>query len=291
MKKTKSVALILGVLAMSFLVGYLVLAWTEPSQTPPGGNVLAPLNVGNVAQTKTGGLILNTGGAPIGLIVDKGNVGIGKMAPAQKLDVGGNIQGITGIFTGSGAVTSLLTLGTVQVGWMWGSAGIILFDGAGTNQIQTAGNNNLGIMPGGTGNVGIGTTAPSYKLDVSGTGRFTGDITGPGFYYASDESLKKNIQEIETPLAKIMKLNGISFDWKESGEKSIGLIAQDVEKVFPEIVKTDEETGLKTIEYAKLVAPLIEAVKEQQKMIDEQRELIDKQGEEIKMLKLYLKDL
>jgi len=88
-----------------------------------------------------------------------------------------------------------------------------------------------------------------------------------------------------------MKLDGISFDWKESGEKSIGLIAQDVEKVFPEIVNTEEGTGLKSIEYGKLVAPLIEAVKEQQKMIDEQKELIDKQGEEIKALKVSSEQL
>ncbi|MCD6340372.1 MAG: tail fiber domain-containing protein, partial [Desulfurococcales archaeon] len=71
------------------------------------------------------------------------------------------------------------------------------------------------------GNVGIGTTSPGYKLDVSGTGRFTGNLTGVGFFYSSDESLKKNVQKIETPLAKIMKLDGISFDWKESGKKSI----------------------------------------------------------------------
>jgi len=141
-----------------------------------------------------------------------------------------------------------------------------------------------------TGKVGIGTTTPSYTLDVVGTGRFTNNITGLGFFYSSDETLKKNIQKIDTPLAKIMKLEGISFDWRENNEKSIGLIAQDVEKVFPEIVNTDEETGLKTIEYAKLVAPLIEAVKEQQKMIDEQRELINQQGEEIKMLKTLFEE-
>ena len=77
MQKIKSVALILGVLTMSFLVGYLAFAWTEPTAPPPGGNVPAPLNVGNVGQSKEGGLILNTGGASIGLIVQYGNVGIG----------------------------------------------------------------------------------------------------------------------------------------------------------------------------------------------------------------------
>ncbi len=53
MEKTKSIALILGVLAMSILVGYIVLVWTEPTTTPPGDNVPVPLNVGNVAQNVT----------------------------------------------------------------------------------------------------------------------------------------------------------------------------------------------------------------------------------------------
>ena len=52
----------------------------------------APLNVSNIGQSKTGGLILNTGGAGTGLIVDKGNVGIGTASPTQKLDVSGNIK-------------------------------------------------------------------------------------------------------------------------------------------------------------------------------------------------------
>jgi hypothetical protein len=56
MPKTKSIALILGVLVMSFLIGYLIFAWTEPSQAPPGGNVDAPINVGSTQQWKEGGL-------------------------------------------------------------------------------------------------------------------------------------------------------------------------------------------------------------------------------------------
>ena len=60
----------------------------------------------------------------------------------------------------------------------------------------------------------------------------------------------------------------MSFNWKDSGRTSIGLIAQDVEKIFPEIVSTDE-AGIKSVDYAKLIAPLIEAIKEQQSQIEE----------------------
>ncbi|MFH1780668.1 MAG: hypothetical protein ABH841_01555 [Candidatus Nealsonbacteria bacterium] len=73
----KLIALTFGVLVISFLATFYVVAWTEPSQAPPAGNVAAPLNSGNVGQSKEGGLILNTGGAVNGLIIDKGNLCIG----------------------------------------------------------------------------------------------------------------------------------------------------------------------------------------------------------------------
>ena len=95
---SQAVALTSGVLAVCFLMGYIVLAWTEPTQAPPGGNVPTPLNTGNVGQSKEGGLILNTGGAAMGLIVQSGKVGIGlsdvgiyKMGVGGHLYVGGNV--------------------------------------------------------------------------------------------------------------------------------------------------------------------------------------------------------
>ena len=65
---------------------------------------------------------------------------------------------------------------------------------------------------------------------------------------------------------KIQKLNGVSYDWKDkkrfSDKHQIGLIAQDLEKVYPEVVLTDKATGLKSVAYDHLIAPLIEAFKE-----------------------------
>ncbi len=88
------------------------------------------------------------------------------------------------------------------------------------------------------------------------------------FFYNSDKTLKKDIKPLKGSLSKILKLEGVSFAWKNEGDKNIGLIAQDVEKVYPELVITNPSTGLKSVEYGNLVAPLIEAIKEQQKEIE-----------------------
>gem|GEM_PF-5770913 len=95
-KKTlEKTAYWIGILTIGIVVGVTVKAvsaWVEPNAMPPGGNIAAPLNTGNIGQSKQGGLTLNIGGATYGLIVDKGLVGIGVTAPGEKLEVNGNIK-------------------------------------------------------------------------------------------------------------------------------------------------------------------------------------------------------
>ncbi|HEC94056.1 MAG TPA: hypothetical protein ENI56_01635 [Candidatus Kaiserbacteria bacterium] len=87
------VALIIGVAVSAIaLQSYAAVVFVQPTQAPPNGNALAPINVGSHAQIKQGGLVLNAGGATNGLIVSKGNVGIGTMNPTSKLDVNGQIN-------------------------------------------------------------------------------------------------------------------------------------------------------------------------------------------------------
>ena len=114
-------------------------------------------------------------------------------------------------------------------------------------------------------------TAPgaTYALDVSGSIGATADVVA---YVSSDKRLKDNIKNIANPLDKLNKLNGVEFDWNDKQDlykgHDIGVIAQEVEEVLPEIVDTRED-GHKAVKYDRMVALLIEAVKEQQVQINE----------------------
>lgn len=110
-------------------------------------------------------------------------------------------------------------------------------------------------------NVGIGTLTPSEKLDVVGNVHATG--TG---VFDSDRRLKKNIEPLKNALEKVSTLEGVTYEWNDpelhgGPGKQLGLIAQDVETVFPEVVKTNRD-GLKLMNYQGLIAPVIEAIKE-----------------------------
>ncbi|MBI4084381.1 MAG: tail fiber domain-containing protein [Candidatus Levybacteria bacterium] len=132
-----------------------------------------------------------------------------------------------------------------------------------------------------TGNVGIGTTTPGFGLHVVSSNpgivaRFTDtngscdiDPTSAGLICISDASLKQDIEPIGNALGKILALKGIHFKWNNQtdDESHIGFIAQEVESVIPELVKTDPKTGIKSINYIGFVPILVNAIKEQQEQI------------------------
>ena len=113
----------------------------------------------------------------------------------------------------------------------------------------------------------------SGGVDVTGAITATGDVTA---FSTSDKNLKQNIVNIDSALDKVSKINGVYYDWTEEAleknkhlkdEKEVGVIAQDVEKVLPEIVATRDD-GTKAVKYERLCALLIESVKELKQEIE-----------------------
>ena len=112
----------------------------------------------------------------------------------------------------------------------------------------------------------------AVKLQTTSGGiSVTGSITASSNITAySDQKLKDNIEIIENPVEKVKAIQGITYNRNdlEDRPRQTGVIAQQVEKVLPEVVQTDDE-GIKTVAYGNMVGLLVEAIKEQQKQIDE----------------------
>jgi hypothetical protein len=118
-------------------------------------------------------------------------------------------------------------------------------------QLDVRGTANFGSR------VGIGTTNPNYALDVTGEIYASGDVI-----MFSDERKKTNIEVIPNALEKVLQLRGVTFEKLDDGNRRhAGIIAQEVEKVLPEVVYTAED-GTKSVAYGNLVGLLIEAIKE-----------------------------
>ena len=116
--------------------------------------------------------------------------------------------------------------------------------------------------------VSIGNVTANYKLDVTGDIRASGNVYATHFDNVSDIKLKTNVTSLQNSLAIIQQLNPVSFNWRDTGQKSYGLIAQELEQVLPDLVHYQQAEGIKTVSYVQLIAFLIDAVKQQQKQID-----------------------
>jgi hypothetical protein len=135
--------------------------------------------------------------------------------------------------------------------------------------------------------VGIGTSAPSNILTIVQGG---GEAIADGWTTYSSRRWKTNIQPLAGALGKVERLRGVSYDLKSSGKHEIGVIAEEVGRVVPEVV-TYEDNGqdARGVDYSRLTALLIEAVKQQQQLIQKQQQQIAQLTSQVKTIQIKLK--
>jgi hypothetical protein len=261
-----------------------------------GANVVMSVAPGTVFFDRPG-----LSGAAFSILGTNGSVGIGTSAPNAPLHVYGNNYALFGPNTawlanlrigGNGSSPSdadasiAVTNGNLHIDAKgtfytylnyYRGTGVIFGTGAaGTAGIWKA-----------DGSVGINTDNPGiYKLYVNGNAANTTGV----WANVSDKRLKKEIKPLNNSLDTILKLQGVSFHWKDAKkDKEAGLqrgfIAQEVEKVIPEWVKTDDK-GYKTLEKIGVEAILVEAIKELKQQNDAKVKALD---EELKALKAEIR--
>ena len=214
-------------------------------------------------------------------VLKNGNVGIGTSAPAGVLNISGDSDPTFPqllLTENQNDYTRLMFKNTSAPTKNWTIAGrTFATDGYSYLNFYydngSIGQNFITIT--GNGDVGIGAL-PNYKLDVRGT------IGNNTTLYHSDIRWKTDIKPIKYGINELMKLNSISYFWKANAYPEMGFdkgpqfgfIAQEFEKVIPELVRTDKD-GYKSIDYVKLTPILVVAIQEQQKQIEELKALVN----------------
>jgi hypothetical protein len=189
----------------------------------------------------------------------------------ERLRIGSD--GRIGIGTGAGIGAQL------QVNGATNTTGLIVRGGAGADKIfelqDSGGGRVLEVTA--DGSMGIGKApGTGFKLDVEGDIRGT-RVFAQGVELTSDARFKTNISAIADALSIVRKLQGVSYDWNRaafpdrgfSPRPQIGVLAQEVEKVLPELVSTDAQ-GYKSVNYTGFIPVLIEGMKQQADRLDEQ---------------------
>jgi hypothetical protein len=197
---------------------------------------------------------MNAGGGTIQMAMNDGRLGIGTSSPDRSLTVA-NAIGANYLNVKDGTHEILMGVD--------GTGGIVSVM---TNHdlVLRAGVNSEKVRITADGDVGIGTNSPQTKLHVNGSASKPG---GGSWSSASDATLKKNVQPLSGALDRLLKLRGVTFEWKEPEAHGnltgtqIGMVAQDVEKVFPEWVERTAD-NLRLLSIRGFEALTVEALRE-----------------------------
>jgi hypothetical protein len=202
-----------------------------------------------------------------------GNIGLGTTNPTAKLHVIGDVR-VSGVSTFVGLVELDSSLRDIN-GAVGAAGSVLISTGAGVSwstsaSVSIANTTTSDIHYVGFSPVSTGTlTTLNVNTDRLQFNPSSGTLSATVFTSLSDRTQKEDIRPIENAIEIVNQLTGVRYNWKNNTNKpSIGLIAQDVEEVIPEVV-VEMADGLKSVSYGNIVAVLIEAIKEQQVRIEE----------------------
>jgi hypothetical protein len=246
-------------------------------------------------------ILARNNGANSPLILNKtgGFVGIGTVAPTAQLEVVNNnraslsvrsVNGSSGVIMQRASQDSAVTtqyvtasggVATWQTGVDIGSPDFTFKNGGSTYVTILRSN----------GNLGVGTLNPTQRFTVD-NGTSIGTYTTSGWIHTSDMRLKTNVVSVSDALSKVMDLNGVYFNWKKTPDTDhqIGFLAQEVEKVLPEVVVKDA-AGNYGLAYGSITALLVNAMKEQQQQLVEKDKKMEELVNEIAAIKNRLNQI
>lgn len=205
--------------------------------------------------------------------IDVGAIGETSLTGSAKIPVGSSAQRDTSPLTGYFRFNTDLGLFEGYNGSSWGA---IAGGGSSTLSDTTVSGTFYPTFANTTSGSFSTAYISSNKLSFSPS---SGTLNAVIFNSLSDEQAKTDVTIIEKAIDKLEHINGVSFEWKATGEKGIGVIAQNLETVFPELVKLNEESGLKSVNYDGLVGVLIQAIKELNIKVNELESQIKVSGE------------